>query len=169
MPDFNILVVSPNFYPATRLGGPVAALYGLCRQLCRLANVRVLTTDARGDQVSDRLSPLEQASVDEFSVFYAKRVAGMSCSGQLLWRLPSLVRWADVVYLNYVYSFPTLPTLIACAMFRKPVLWACRGALQSWAGSTRPVIKRPWHWLCNMLLDPRRCLSCHTGLQSPKA
>lgn len=157
MADIRVLVVSPNFYPATRWGGPVIALHGLCRELSNEAELRVLTTDARGPSVSDRLSAAEQAAITNFPVVYARRIAGMSVSWEFLRRLPELVRWADVVYLNYVYSFTTLPTLIACAAFRKPLLWAPRGALQRWHGSRLRLLKRVWEACCNLLLSPDRC------------
>lgn len=157
MNDLRVLVVSPNFYPATRWGGPVIALLGLCRELASIADLKVLTTDARGPSVSDRLSAAEQAVVTDFPMVYARRNAGMSVSWALLRRLPGLVWWADVVYLNYVYSFTTIPTLIACAVLRKPVLWAPRGALQRWPGSRLRLLKRGWEACCNLLLSPERC------------
>lgn len=155
--ETRILVVSPNFYPATRWGGPVISLNGLCNELSRSAQLRVLTTDARGPSVSDRLSAEEQATIAAFPVVYARRLAGMSVSWDFLRRLPGFVQWADVVYLNYVYSFTTVPTLIACALIRKPVLWAPRGALQRWRGSRLRLLKRAWEACCIIWLSPSRC------------
>ncbi len=135
----------------------MSALHGLCKELCRKAEIKVLTTNARGPSVSDRLSPAEQGTIKDFPVFYARRRAGMSMSWEFVRRLPSLVRWADVVYLNYVYSFTTLPTLVVCALLRKPLLWAPRGALQRWHGSRLRGLKRIWEGCCNVWLNADRC------------
>jgi glycosyltransferase involved in cell wall biosynthesis len=67
---------------------------------------------------------------------------------QLLGRLLEYIRWADVVHLTAVYSFPTLPTLLACKLLGKPLIWSPRGALQRWSGSTKVGRKKLWHSMC---------------------
>ena len=84
-----------------------------------------------------------------------RRVAGACVSPELLQKLPGLVRWADVVHLTGTYSFPTIPTLVLCRIFDKPVVWSPRGAVQDaheWEGSRRRQLKRLWEWVCNALI-----------------
>jgi glycosyltransferase involved in cell wall biosynthesis len=71
-------------------------------------------------------------------------------------RLSSLIRWANVVHLSSVYSASTIPTLIFCRLYRKPIVWSTRGALQRWDGSTRTTIKNIWEKFCNSLCSPKR-------------
>jgi len=80
----------------------------------------------------------------------------------LLRRLPSLIRWADVVHLTATYSFPTLPTLFFCRLMGKPVVWSPRGAIldaYDWAGAPRKRLKRIWEWCCNALIPRGRVIA----------
>jgi len=144
-----ILHVTPSFYPATAYGGPTYSVYELCRGLIRRGcGVRVLTTDANGPlplNVNTN-SPVEISP--ELWVRYCHRIADVSVSPGLLWHLISAVRWADVVHLMAVYSFPTIPTLFVCKMLRKPLVWSPRGMLQRWEGTRHRKLKRVWETIC---------------------
>src|ERR1700686_3650307 len=49
-----ILHVVPSYLPATRYGGPIFAVHGLCRALAaRGHQVEVFTTNVDGDGISD--------------------------------------------------------------------------------------------------------------------
>jgi glycosyltransferase involved in cell wall biosynthesis len=88
---------------------------------------------------------------------YCKRHFQEDMAPAMLTALPSLLRWADVVHLTAVYSFPTIPTLLGCKAMDKPLLWSPRGSLQHWEGSTRLALKRIWNSFCRPLL-PRRVM-----------
>jgi len=97
-------------------------------------------------------------------VIMARRVAGACVSFELLLKLPVLVRRADVVHLTAAYSFPTIPTLVLCRIFNKPLVWSPRGAIQDaheWEGTKRRLLKRLWERLCNILIRPGRVVA-HT-------
>ena len=153
-----ILHVTPTYYPATYWGGPIFSVYALNNALACQPDVslKVLTTDAAGTQLKDRL---DTANLDGLypkqDVIITRRVAGASVSLELLWKLSSLVRWADVVHLTATYSFPTIPTLLLCRIFNKPLVWSPRGAIQDaheWEGSRRRKLKRVWERICNTLI-----------------
>ncbi len=91
-----------------------------------------------------------------YHVYYCKRRLGVSFSPGLLARLLPMIRWADVVHLNAVYSAPTVPTLLICKALNKPVVWSPRGSLQRWQGSSRPRTKRLWETMCDWLCDKTR-------------
>lgn len=152
-----VVHVFPWFYPAKVYGGPIASGLQLCRHLVRQGlTVRVLTTDANGhhsvlDVVKDRDVFLDES----LYVRYCPRLVRHSVSPMLLRLLPSYIRWADVVHLTAVYSFPTIPTLVGCRLLGKPLLWSPRGALQRWKGSRRVLAKTIWEYVCRTVI-PRR-------------
>jgi len=149
-----ILHVVPAFYPSHAYGGPIEAIYRLCQRLAEQSHdVRVLTTNANGldDVVSvDRRQDVQLA--DALRVRYCRRRLRHSVSPSLVRMLPSYVRWSEVVHLSGVYSFPTIPTLLACRIWSKPVVWSPHGALQRWHLSRRVVGKRLFEWACKAIM-----------------
>ena len=156
-----ILHVIPSFAPAWRYGGAMRSVYELCRGLGELGcDVRVLTTDSDGPREAlDVAKEREVEMAEGVRVRYCRRIMSLSVSSDLSRRLPSYVRWADVVHLTAVYSFPTIPTLLTCKILGKPVIWSPRGALQRWEGSTHVVLKSVWETICRTVA-PRQ-LSLH--------
>lgn len=145
-----VLHVSPYFRPAYRYGGPIESVYRLCLNLARQGcDVRALTTNADG---LDRVLPVNlrrtHTVVAGFEVRYCPRVMRHAVSPSLLRHLIPYVKWADVVHLTAVYSFTTLPTLMACRHYRTPLVWSPRGALQRWSGSRRAGAKFLWEMAC---------------------
>ena len=118
--------------------------------------VRVLTTNANGpDTVLDVSTSEDVRFSSELWVRYCHRVADVSVSPTLLRLLASYTSWADVVHLMSVYSFPTIPTLAACRILGKPVVWSPRGMLQRWDGTKRPHLKTLWEIVCRSA-SPKR-------------
>ena len=168
-----ILHVSPTFYPAVYWGGPIFSTYGLCNSLAAIPSVelKVLTTDSAGPALSQRIRPDSNPVVypNGYEVYFTRRVWGREISPAQLIRLPALVRWADVVHLTGIYSFPTLPTLMLTRTSRKPLVWSPRGALQRWQQTNKPGLKRLWEISCNGLIAPRRPTLHVTSVEEAKA
>ena len=145
-----VLHVTPSFYPAHYYGGPVQSTLHLCRKLAeRGCEVRALTTNANGPTVLDVPTGSEVEVAPGVRVVYARRAGGAdSFSPALIRRLPGMVRWADVIHLTAVYSFPVMPAFLAARLADKPVVWSPRGALQRWSGSTRLRMKDTWDDIC---------------------
>jgi glycosyltransferase involved in cell wall biosynthesis len=164
MKPLRILHVVPSFVPAWRYGGPIESVYQLCKHLAGAGcEVKVLTTDADGlDHVLDVDTTRDVEMARGLHVRYCRRVLRHSVSPSLLVRLFAYVREADLVHLHAVYSFPTLPTLLACRMLRRPVVWSPRGALQSWSGMRRGATKHAWDRLC-LSLAPSETVLCVTS------
>jgi len=152
-----ILHVTPSFHPALVYGGPTYSVYELCRNIVlKGCQVRVLTTDANGPDSVLKVNTKESVEISPgLFVRYCHRVADVSVSPTLLRLLIAQIRWADVVHLMAVYSFPTIPTLVACKVTRKPVVWSPRGMLQRWEETSRPQLKLVWEKLCQ-ITAPRR-------------
>ena len=147
-----ILHVTPYFMPAHNYGGAVESLYRLCLNLARLGcDVRVLTTNADGPRKLLNVEPGRQVSIAAgFEATYLNRIARLEVSPGLLMRLPIEVRRAEIVHLTGVYAFTTIPTMLACRIMGKPLLWSPAGALQQWHGSRGRSIKRIWEVICRL-------------------
>ena len=162
-----ILHVVPSYYPATYWGGPIFSVYALNNALASQPDVvlTVLTTDTAGAKVREHLNKTGLAGLyPDQEVVITRRLAGSSVSFELLQKLPRLVRRADVVHLTATYNFPTIPTLLLCRIFDKPLVWSPRGAIQDaheWQGTKRRRLKRWWERLCNILIRPGRVIA-HT-------
>lgn len=146
-----VLHIVPSFYPAVYYGGPIYSLYSLCNVLARQGvELRVLTTDTAGPgKVVVEDFPTVAAS--GYRVYFCRRRFGVSVSTGVLCSVVGLIRWADVVHLTAVYSFPTIPGLLTCRVLGKPVVWSPRGALQRWEGSRRRMLKAVWEWVCRLV------------------
>jgi glycosyltransferase involved in cell wall biosynthesis len=153
-----VLFVSPSFYPATYYGGPTFVNKGLCDALATNSDVelRVLTTDANGPR--GRVSNEAQSGNRNYQTVYCRRFIQPDIAPGLLLRLFGMVRRADVVHLNAVYSFTTIPALALCCLLKKPVVWSLHAALQTWPGREPTKLKRIWEKACNFFCDQRRVL-----------
>ena len=148
-----VLHVTPCFAPAWIYGGLPESAYQFARHLARAgATVRVLTTDANGwGQRLDATAMAAYEHRDGIEVRYCARVARQSVSLELLGALAEQMRWADVVHLHAAYSFPTIPTLLAARMLKRPVVWTPHGAFQRWSGSRRVELKSLWEKVCGAI------------------
>jgi len=149
-----ILHIVPSFYPAWHYGGTIESVYRLCRGVAGEGyDVRVLTTDSNGiGQLLEVEKGREVKVADNLFVRYCHRLIQDSVSPALLNWLPSYVRWADVVHLTAVYSFPTMPALFLTKLFKKPVVWSPRGSLQKWEKSSKLKLKTIWDQICYLLV-----------------
>jgi glycosyltransferase involved in cell wall biosynthesis len=154
-----VLHVSPSFYPAGHYGGPTQSSYGLCNAVAKMPGVelRVLTTDSDGPRRIDFKSfPVK--FLEGYGVYYCRRWFGADIAPRMFWRLPRMIRRAEVVHLTAVYSPPTIPTLFLCRLMGKPVMWSTRGALQSWRERTRKNLKSVWEKACDLFCSPERVM-----------
>jgi glycosyltransferase involved in cell wall biosynthesis len=144
-----ILQIVPSFHPAHVYGGPIESVYQLCRHLAQQGHdVRVLTTNANGRRRVLDVDTVSDIRLDGFRVRYTPRFAGDSVAPALIRHLPSYIRWADVVHVTAVYSFPVIPALMTSALLGRPVVWSPRGAFQRWVGTRRARIKTIWERIC---------------------
>jgi glycosyltransferase involved in cell wall biosynthesis len=152
--------IVPSFYPAHVYGGPIQTLYHLCLHVAQKGcEVRVLTTDANGARaVLDVEKKREVEFSERLQVRYCERLVPHSVSPGLISELLGYIRWADVVHVTGVYSFPTIPALFACRLLDKPVAWSPHGALQRWRGTTRVHFKALWESICHLARPSRLVL-----------
>ncbi len=155
-----VLFVSPSFFPATYYGGPIFINRSFCQALAMNDEVEleVLTTDADGPRKRIDFADNRSETSGRYRITYCRRVFLPDIAPGLLLRLPAMIYRADIIHLNGVYSFTTLPTLALCRLLNKPVVWSALGALQRWDGTTRQRAKRFWEQLCDLICRPERVL-----------
>lgn len=170
-----ILHVIPNFFPATRWGGPIFSTKAICDGIADNPSVavQVLTTDAAGPARNDNLNlPRRTVTVPEgYEITYYHRVMCNSVSPAMLLALPKAILWADVVHLTSTYSFPVLPTLLLSRLLKRPLVWSPRGAIQSseeWDAAPRPRSKRAFDKLAQQIA-PRKTVLHVTAEQEARA
>ena len=128
----------------------------------------MLTTDSNGlEQELDVEITREVKLADFLSVRYCRRLIQESVSLSLLKLLPSYIRWADVVHLTAVYSFPTIPALFLSKILKKPVVWTPHGALQRWQGTRKKNLKTLWEKIC-YLVSPEQLILHVTSEEESK-
>ena len=153
----NILHVVPSFYPATSFGGPIWSTYGLCNALARQSDIslKVLTSDTAGNARHERLDPsaIRPDLFPGYTVDFEHKWAQTSVAPGIIAQLPRLISWADVIHVTAVYSFPTIPTLAACRIAGKPLVWSARGSLQRWEHTRRRTLKQAWERTCAVILQ----------------
>lgn len=126
-----ILHVVSTYLPATRYGGPIVSVHGLCKALAaRGHDVNVFTTNVDGPGVS----PVElgrPVCLDGVSVWYF--ATGL---GRRLYRSPTMERALesslarfDVVHLHSVFLWPTTAAARLARAKRVPYLLCPRGML----------------------------------------
>jgi glycosyltransferase involved in cell wall biosynthesis len=126
----HILHVVPTYLPATRYGGPIYAVHGLCRSLAaRGHTVEVFTTNVDGKGVSD--VPLGRATeLDGVQVHYfpstLRRIYYSPAMRQALGaRMPGF----DIVHTHSVFLWPTAAAARAAHASGVPYVISPRGML----------------------------------------
>lgn len=156
--DLKVLHLTPSFFPASYYGGPIRSSLALCTELARLGcDVRVLTTNANGPRIVAAATG-EEVTLNGFRVMYCARLMEPDLAPSLLWRLPFWIRWADIVHITGVFSYPTPPGLAASVLLKRPVVWTPRGALQSYGLKKNSVLKHAWLAACSALSPGRIAL-----------
>ena len=161
----NILHVVPSYYPATKWGGPILSTKSICDSIIKYPGVcvRVISTNAGSPDVKDNLQVVN--SWVEFSegykVFFGRRIYGHSTSLSQLIKILFSIRWADVIHVTGVYNFCTIPTIILARVFKIPLVWSLRGAVQAnwqWAGSSNSLVKKWYDTFVSKLLSSRNVI-----------
>jgi glycosyltransferase involved in cell wall biosynthesis len=125
-----ILHVVPTYLPATRYGGPIFAVHGLCKALAaRGHEVSVYTTNVDGSGSSD--VPLnEPVSLDGVRVHYfAPSLRRLYFSLAMRRMLHKPVAGFDLVHAHSVFLWPTAAAARAAHAQRVPYVISPRGML----------------------------------------
>lgn len=126
-----ILHVVPTYLPATRYGGPIYSVHGLCKALvARGHEVHVFTTNVDGLGVSDVVVG-KAVDLDGVKVWYFP-----STFGRRLFFSPAMARAIerdlggfDILHCHYVYSWPPSFAAWWARRLRVPYVLSPRGML----------------------------------------
>jgi glycosyltransferase involved in cell wall biosynthesis len=125
-----ILHVVPTYFPATRYGGPIYAVDGLCRSLAaRGHDVEVFTTNVDGPGISDVPlgAPIERAGVRVH--YFASTLRRIYYSPGMRKALDVRARDFDVVHAHSVFLWPTAAAASAARASGVPYVISPRGML----------------------------------------
>lgn len=126
-----ILHVVPTYLPATRYGGPIYSVHGLCKALVdNGCDVHVYTTNVDGPGNSD--VPLGQpVDMDGVSVWYfpSTVLRRLYWSPELRKKLDRSVTEFDMVHLHSVFLWPTWAAARAARKWHVPYTVSPRGML----------------------------------------
>src|ERR1700682_2107421 len=129
-----ILHVVPTYLPATRYGGPIYAVHGLCRALAsRDHEVDVYTTNVDGDRNSEvpiRLPvDLDGVKVHYFAPSHLPLARRLYYSPTMRRALLHQVQLYDIVHLHSVFLWPTSAAARAARQHQVPYIVSPRGML----------------------------------------
>lgn len=136
----------PTYLPATRYGGPIYAVHGLCRALAaRSHDVEVFTTNVDGDHES-AVPLLQRTDIDSVGVtYFSSRFRRTYWSPAMKARLRAVTSTFDVVHLHSVFLHPTLAASRAARDSRVPYVVSPRGMLVKELIEARSSrVKRAW-------------------------
>jgi glycosyltransferase involved in cell wall biosynthesis len=127
-----LLHVVPTYLPATRYGGPIYAVHGLCRALAaRGHDVDVFTTNVDGDRESD-VAVGVPVDLDGVSVHYFRSTfRRLYVSPAMRAALAASMAGYDAVHLHSVFLWPTYAAARAAARDGVPYIISPRGMLVS--------------------------------------
>jgi len=138
-----LLHVVPTYLPATRYGGPIYSVHGLCKALAaRGHEVHVFTTNVDGPD--DSPVPLGQPiDLDGVKVWYfpSRRLRRLYWSPPMLDALWREIENFDRVHLHSVFLWPTWAAARAARAAGVPYVLSPRGML------VQDLIRRKSRWL----------------------
>jgi len=145
-----ICLVSSSFYPATFYGGPISATWDLSRQIAaRGVELYVSTTNANG---SVRLNVDANKFVqqqDNFFVKYYNEQFVNRFSLSFILGIWSDIKKADLVYIQYIFHYTVLFSLLFSILQRKQIVVCPRGSFSKFTLSYRlSFVKSIWLRLC---------------------
>lgn len=126
-----VLHVVPTYLPATRYGGPIYSVHGLCKSLvARGHDVHVFTTNVDGEFNSDVLINTV-VDIDGVKVWYfpSDRLRRLYYSPQMKRELEARIEEFDLVHLHSVFLWSTWAAARAAQAAGVPYVLSPRGML----------------------------------------
>lgn len=142
---FNILFISPSFYPATYYGGPIYSNYELAKTLIKNGfDVKVITTDANGKERLKIETGVFHRLDGDLLVKYYHSTDSKGTSFSMLFNFWRDIKEANLVHLISIFSPPTPAALIICRFLKKPVIIWPHGQLGKWSLNQGSKFKKLW-------------------------
>lgn len=129
-----IVSITPSYYPASNIGGPVSSSLILhsCLSNMNEVEVSVLTTDVnehRGQKKLNAEMCLRAAKELNHTVEYFRTIGRTDVSVGQVYRYFKLRKTADFVFITGSYNLIVLCVLFLNVFFRKKIFWFPRGGI----------------------------------------
>ena len=141
-----ICLISSSFYPAITYGGPISATLGLAKSIaCEDFQVFISTTNANGnDRLNVPLNKFVQKEKNLFIKYYHEEFINRF-SFSFLFGIWSDIKKSNIIYIQYLYSYTVIISLLFALIQFKKVVICPRGSFSSYTLTyKRPLLKRIW-------------------------
>lgn len=138
--------ISSSFYPATFYGGPISATWDLSKKLARRGvEVYVSTTNANGDvKLNEERNRFVKKEENLFVKYYNEQIIN-NISLRFLFGIWLDIKKSDVVYIQYLFHYTVLFSLLFSVVFSKRTIISPRGSFSSFTLSNKsPILKLIW-------------------------
>ena len=148
-----ICLVSSSFYPATFYGGPVSATWDLSKKLAENdVEIYISTTNANGLNRLEVETNRYLRKQDNLFVKYYHEELINNFSLSFLFGIYNDIKKSDVVYIQYLFHYTVLFSLLFSALQNKEIIICPRGSLSEYTLSNRvTLIKSIW---LNLFIKP---------------
>ena len=148
-----ICLVSSSFYPAIFYGGPISATWDLSKKLSEKGiEVYVSTTNANGSKKLDvECNKYLKKEENVFVKYYNEQITN-KFSLSFLFGIWSDIKKSDIVYLQYLFHYTVLFSLLFSVFQKKKIVACPRGSFSLFTLNNKlPFIKLIW---LNFLIKP---------------
>ncbi len=148
-----ICLVSSSFYPAIFYGGPISANWDLSKKLAEKGiEVYVSTTNANGSKKLDvECNKYLKKEENVFVKYYNEQITN-KFSFSFLFGIWSDIKKSDIVYIQYLFHYTVLFSLLFSVFQKKKIVACPRGSFSLFTLNNKlPFIKLLW---LNFLIKP---------------
>ncbi|CAI8239196.1 MAG: Phosphatidyl-myo-inositol mannosyltransferase [Cryomorphaceae bacterium] len=141
-----ICLVSSSFYPATFYGGPISATWDLSKKLAENGHeIYVSTTNANGDRkLSLECNYFLEKENNVFVKYYNEQITN-KFSLSFLFGIWSDIKKSDIVYIQYLFHYTVLFSLLFSVIQKKKIVVCPRGSFSFFTLNNKlPFIKLLW-------------------------
>ncbi len=141
-----VCLVSSSFYPATHYGGPISATWDLSKKLAKKGiEVYVSTTNANGSKKLDvECNKYLEKEVNVFVKYYNEQIIN-KLSFSFIFGIYSDIKKSDVVYIQYLFHYSVLFSLLFSAIHHKKIILCPRGSFSEFTLSNKfTFAKKLW-------------------------
>jgi len=141
-----ICLVSSSFYPATFYGGPISSTWDLSKKLAENGyEIYVSTTNANGDKkLLVKSNHFLKKENHVFVKYYNEQITN-KFSFSFLFGIWSDIKKSDIVYIQYLFHYTVLFSLLFSVIQKKKIVICPRGSFSVFTLNHRlPFIKLLW-------------------------
>jgi glycosyltransferase involved in cell wall biosynthesis len=141
-----ICLVSSSFYPATFYGGPISATWDLSKKLAENGHeIYISTTNANGDKkLAVECNDFLEKENYVFVKYYNEQITN-KFSVSFLFGIWSDIKKSDIVYIQYLFHYTVLFSLLFSVFQKKKIVVCPRGSFSVFTLNNKlPFIKLLW-------------------------